>query len=476
MVMTFFIVTFILMLNFLWKYIDELVGKGLPLSAIIELVFYATGTLIPMGLPLATLLAAIMTMGNLGENNELLALKSAGVSLQKIIRSIVVVAVFISVGSFFIINNFVPYSFVKMNTLLNDIRQQRQQIEFKDGIFFDGIPNIAIKVDKRDRDTNLLHGVLIYDNRNVESPNTIVADSGYISMSNDKEFLQILLFKGQTYEGNRSYTWYDNPTLNHHRFDFQELLVKLDGFNFKRSGDNAFGDDTSSKNITTLNKDIDSLTVVSEQKIKDFSHGILSKYLYSYDTTILNMTDSIRAMKYHVVDMDNVGFDTLSIDRKSEILNQAGTSLNNLKYYTSGEHDGIRLTIEHLYDSLVDFHKKLSLPISILIFFLIGAPLGAIIRKGGLGMPIVISVSFFVIYYIITMTGEKLVNDGVWKAGAGMWLSSFILAPLAFFLTYKSTTDSPLMDSETYLNKFKSLRALIVKLYNKIHKNGNTKQ
>ncbi|MEG1934596.1 MAG: LptF/LptG family permease, partial [Rikenellaceae bacterium] len=156
MVMTFFIVTFILMLNFLWRYIDELVGKGLPMSVIAELIFYATSTLIPMGLPLATLLAAIMTMGNLGENNELLALKSAGVSLQRIIRSIVLVALLISIGSFFIINNFVPFSYMKSNNLLFDIRQQRQQIEFKDGIFFDGIPNIAIRVDKRDKETHLL--------------------------------------------------------------------------------------------------------------------------------------------------------------------------------------------------------------------------------------------------------------------------------------------------------------------------------
>ncbi|MEG1635169.1 MAG: LptF/LptG family permease, partial [Rikenellaceae bacterium] len=390
MVMTFFIVTFILMLNFLWRYIDELVGKGLPMSVIAELIFYATSTLIPMGLPLATLLAAIMTMGNLGENNELLALKSAGVSLQKIIRSIVLVALLISIGSFFIINNFVPFSYMKSNNLLFDIRQQRQQIEFKDGIFFDGIPNIAIRVDKRDKETHLLTGVLIYDNRDVESPNTIVADSGYINMSNNKEFLQVRLFNGQTYEGNRSFSWYDNPTLSHHTFDFQELLIQLDGFSFKRTGGNAFGDESAAKNMVALNKDIDSLTIVAERKISEFSNTVLSKYMFSYDTTIMNMTDSIRKIKRHEINMKNVGFDTLSIESKSEILNQATTSLNNLKYFASSEHDNIRETTVSLYGALINLHKKLSLPVSILIFFLIGAPLGAIIRKGGLGMPIVI--------------------------------------------------------------------------------------
>ncbi|MFI3315104.1 MAG: LptF/LptG family permease [Rikenellaceae bacterium] len=461
MVTTFFIVTFILMLNFLWRYIDELVGRGLPMSAILELIFYATSTLIPMGLPLATLLAGIMTMGNLGENNELLALKAAGVPLQRIIRPIIASTFVIAIISFFVINNFVPYSMQKMNGLLTDIRQQRQQIEFKDGVFFDGIPNIAIKVDRQDPVTKLLNGVIIYDNRSNESPNTIVADSGYITISDDKNFLRLKMYNGQMYEGNRSHSWYDNPSLRHHQFDIQEILIELDGFNFERSDENAFGDRSSSKNIRELSVDIDSLETLVNGKLNEFSTRTMKSYLFSYDTTIINMNDSIRARRHHKVTRANIGYDTLNIDKKNKILDRTETTLTNMRYFVTAEHQNIRASSVQLYASYINFHEKLSLPVSVIIFFLIGAPLGAIIRKGGLGMPIVISVAFFVIYYIITMTGKKLVNDGAWSPFAGMWLSSFILAPLALFLTYKSTTDSPLMDADTYNNHIKKVISFI---------------
>ncbi len=189
MFVSFFIVMFILLMNVLWRYIDELVGKGLPLSVIIELLFYTTSTLIPLGLPLATLFAAIMTLGNLGENYELLALKAAGIPLQRIIRPITIMAVLISIGSFFVMNNFVPYSYQKMGNLLFDIRQMKQEIEFPDGVFFNGIPQVSIRVTKQDPKTKLLTDVLIYDTRNSNTVSTIVADSGYISLSKDKAFL-----------------------------------------------------------------------------------------------------------------------------------------------------------------------------------------------------------------------------------------------------------------------------------------------
>ena len=205
MFVSFFIVMFILLMNVLWRYIDELVGKGLPLSVIIELLFYTTSTLIPLGLPLATLFAAIMTLGNLGENYELLALKAAGIPLQRIIRPITIMAVLISIGSFFVMNNFVPYSYQKMGNLLFDIRQMKQEIEFQDGVFFNGIPQVSIRVTKQDPKTKLLTDVLIYDTRNSNTVSTIVADSGYISLSKDKAFLKVRLFHGQHYEIGRAH-------------------------------------------------------------------------------------------------------------------------------------------------------------------------------------------------------------------------------------------------------------------------------
>lgn len=457
MVMTFLIVIFILMLNFLWLYIDELVGKGLPFSVIIEFLFYATSTLIPMGLPLSTLLAAIMTMGNMGENNELLALKAAGVPLARIIQPIFIVAILMSISSFFVINNYVPYSYSKMTGLLYDIRQQRQHIEFKDGVFFDGIPNVAIRVGHQDPVTSLLTDVLIYDTRNNETTNTIVADSGFISLYNNKELLRILLFNGITYENNRKYTWYTDPTLRKHIFDNEELIIELDGFSFKRSDDNMIGGGSSTKNIKELKIDIDSLQQVVDAKLLSYSDNALKKQLFSRDTSLFSMTDSLRAVKSRVLTQGNIMFDTLSISDKSIVLNEASTALTTLKSLSVREHADIRISTVALYDSLINYHKKLSLPVSVIIFFLIGAALGAIILKGGFGLPIVISVFFFVVYYIITLTGEKLVKDGVWSATLGVWVSSYILGPLAVFLTYKSTTDSSLFNLDSYILKIKNI-------------------
>ncbi len=471
MVMTFFTVTFILMLNFLWLYIDELVGKGLPAIVIAEFILYATSTLIPMGLPLATLLAAIMTMGNMGESNELLALKASGLSLPRIIKPIFIVAIIVSITSFFIINNYVPYSYTKMNLLRHDILRQRQHIEFKDGVFFDGIPNLAVRVETQDPVTRLLNNVLIYDIRNANSPNTIIADSGYISLSHNKEFLQVVLFDGHTYEGNRTYAWYNAPTLRLHKFDRQEILVELDGFNFERSDEPVNSQGSMSLNINELDTNIDSLNIVVKDKLKSFSDGVMKRYLFSRDTTVISMTDSIRELKHKILTRDNIMFDTLSIKDKSEVLNGASSMLNNIKYFAASEHNNIRTSTITLYSSLIDYHKKLSLPISIIIFFLIGAPLGAIIRKGGFGAPIIISILFFIIYYIITLTGEKLVRDGAWSAIQGVWLSSFILAPIALFLTYKSTTDSSLLDTGSYIRRFSKIKSAIkTKLNNLLKK------
>lgn len=460
MFVSFFIVMFILLMNVLWRYIDELVGKGLPMSVIIELLFYTTSTLIPLGLPLATLFAAIMTMGNLGENYELLALKAAGISLPRIMAPIIVVAGAISIASFFVMNNFVPYSYQKMGNLLFDIRQQRQEIEFQDGVFFNGIPQISIRVGEQNKKTKLLTDVLIYDNRKGNTVTTIVADSGYISLSKDKNFLKVRLFNGQSYEENRNYEWYEKPKLRHYEFAYQEMVMPLEGFSFKRSDGSVFGDDSGAKNIRELDKDIDSLQLVADKKINDMVKLIFTNHIVRSDTTEYYMKDSteLAAQKSFPFEIKGV-FDTISIDKKNSIMSSATSRLNDLKFFVTSEHDNVRSTTVKLYRSLSDWHKKLALPVSILIFFLIGAPLGAIIRKGGLGTPVVISVLFFVIYYVITITGESMVSEGAWPPTIGIWLSSIILFPIAIFLTYKSTTDSQLLDSDSYVAKIKKLKA-----------------
>ena len=262
MVLTFFIVMFVLMMNIVWRYIDELVGKGLSAGIIIELMTYFMANMIPLGLPLAMLLAAIMTMGNLGENYELLAMKSAGMSLVRITKPLIILVSVIAVGSFFIGNNLVPYANKKVYSIIYDIRQQKQSLEFQDGLFFNGIDNMSIRVSRQEPETHLLRDVLIYDNRIADgNMNTIVADSGYIRLSDDKRFLLVTLFNGEMYEQTRNSQWFTQSRLRHHIFDKQDQTIPMEGFAMQRSDANQFSN-SQTKNINELQQDIDSLEIL----------------------------------------------------------------------------------------------------------------------------------------------------------------------------------------------------------------------
>ena len=473
MVLTFFIVLFVLMMNFIWRYIDELVGKGLTLDTVAELMLYASATLIPMALPLATLLAAIMTLGNLGENYELLALKSAGISLPRILKPLIIVVIIVAIGSFFIANNVVPKANKKMLTMLYDIRQQKQSIEFKDGLFFNGIENMSIRVGKQNPKTKLLHNVLIYDTRDPKNTmKTIMADSGYITVSDDKKYLLITLFNGNSYDANRGYEWFDKSTLQHSMFDVQNGVFSLEGFSMERSDNNLFNN-SQTKNIRELEFGIDSLTGISEAVIVSSFKPMLKDYVFRYDKSILpDDSTGIRQKpdkdKIWVYVQDSL--QNLSIDSKKHIYNNALNDIRNARSTYSYDENTSKTTITDLYKYKVEWHRKMSLPISIIIFFLIGAPLGAIIRKGGLGTPIVISVLFFVIYYIISITGEKMAREGTWGAFSGMWISTIILFPIAVYLTYKATNDSGLLDAEWYHIRYKKIKEFVKNKFTFKHK------
>ena len=466
MVLTFFIVMFILLMHYLWLHIDDLVGKGLSWGVILELIMYAAATLVPMGLPLATLLASIMTMGNLGENNELLALKAAGISLPRITRPLVILMIAVSIGSFFIINNLTPYSYQKMFTLLSDISKQRQEMKFTDGIFFNGIPDMSIRVAKQDPTTNLLTDVLIYDNSQQGKMRTTVADSGYIKISNDRKYLEVTLFNGEVYEENRNYEWYNKNVLAHHIFSRQDMLVPISGFALERSDMDSFGSRSETKNMSELSKDIDSIRHSRDSLIDKFSISLTKNYVFKEYAKHKN----IDSLPLFSVSMDLLPtIDTMDTETRQKIFssakNMAKDALNFVKY-------DLRFAVyasDMLYRAQADYQRKVALPFSIMIFFLIGAALGAIIRKGGLGTPIVISVVFFVIYYIISITGDKFVKDGALHPFIGMWLSSFILFPLAIFLTIKSSNDSALLNKDAYVAKYKLVKSFFIKLYKRKH-------
>ena len=476
MVLTFFIV-----MNIVWRYIDELVGKGLSAGIIIELMTYFMANMIPLGLPLAMLLAAIMTMGNLGENYELLAMKSAGMSLIRITKPLIILVSLISVGSFFIGNNLVPYANKKVFSILYDIRQQKQSLEFQDGLFFNGIDNMSIRVSRQEPETHLLHDVLIYDNRAANGDmNTIVADSGYIRLSDDKKYLLVTLFNGETYEQTRSSQWFTQSKLRHHIFEKQDQVIPMEGFAMGRTDANQFSN-SQTKNINELQHDIDSLEKMVNSATTRSYEPLLKEQIFSRDNSVLPQPDSLRIDKSRFRDMaamDSIA--TLQMREKERVWNQARTLAKNSRNMFSFDESAAKEALNQLYRSKVEWHKKMSLPVSIMIFFLIGAPLGAIIRKGGLGLPVVVSIIFFVIYYIISLSGEKLAKEGSWDAVYGMWLSTFILTPIAIYLTYKATNDSALLDTDWYAGKFKALyermRPAINKLKNAIKLKRNDKK
>ncbi|MBP3355733.1 MAG: LptF/LptG family permease [Rikenellaceae bacterium] len=476
MVLTFFIVMFVLMMNVLWRYIDELVGKGLGLTVILELMFYASANMISLGLPLSTLFAAIMTMGNMGENYELLAMKSSGMSLPRILQPMLVVVFFISVGSFFVANNFVPYSFKKSQALLYDIRHQKQTIEFQDGMFFDGVDDMVIRIDHQDPQTGLLTGVLIYDTSDGSgNMTTTMAESGYIRLSDDRKFLLVKLFNGEMYEETRNTNWYAKSELRHHIFSEENLTIPMSGFDFERTDSDLFNN-SQTKNVVQLDRGIDSLSIAaSERSVKSYE-PLLTSHIFSEDHSLI--IDSLRKEypRTAVSLLDSI--ESLDVYGRRNILATASSLAKNSRSMVSFDETAAKEALNQLYRYKNEWHRKMALPFSIIIFFLIGAPLGAIIRKGGLGMPIIISVSFFVIYYIISISGEKMALEGTIGSFFGMWISAFILTPIAIFLTIKATNDSNLFDVDWYKTRYKKVKAFFTRPANhkkqKIERHGKT--
>ncbi|MBR7129896.1 MAG: LptF/LptG family permease [Tidjanibacter sp.] len=471
MVLSFFIVMFILMMNFVWRYIDELVGKGLSFDVVVELLFYATANMMPLGIPLATLFAAIMTMGNLGEHNELLAMKSAGMSLPNILKPLIGVVLVVAVSSFFVVNNLVPYSNKKMMAILYDIKQQKETMEFKDGIFFNGIENMNIRVGHQDPDTGLLSDILIYDTRDRHgNMTTTVADSGYIYMSDDKKFLMIKLYNGQTYETTRNYKWNTENAIRHQIFKVQNGALEIEGFDFSRTDMNLFSNHQT-KTTSELQVDIDSLRVEADRGSARSYEPLLKNNLLTEDESALGLFDTVKVdYSYKVPTNLMKALDTLTIKQKRDIVQTAKTNARNSRYSLNRNENTAKETLNKLYRSQVEWHRKVSLPISVIIFFLIGAPLGAIIRKGGLAMPVVVSVLFFVIYYVISIAGEKMAKEGTWNAAFGMWFSAIILLPIALYLTRIATNDSNLFNVDWYVVQFGKAKAKMQQLAGRLKK------
>ena len=449
LIVTFFIVQFVLMMNFVWRYIDELTGKGLEVSTIAELLACATANMSPLGLPLAMLLSAIMAMGNLGENFELLAMKSAGMSLPRILKPLIILVTFIAIGGFFITNNLVPYANKRMYDILYDIREQRQEMEFQDGMFFNGLPDMSIRVGHQDPKTKLLTDIIIFDTRATNGDmTTTIADSGYISLSDDKSFLYVTLYNGDTYEHSRNVRWYETNNLRRHSFVTQDGAFPIS--KVSTSDMSKKFTESKTRNMIGLQELSDSLqNMINESQAASYA-PLFKERIFPRDSSILG-GDSIRFDKTNFVAINFYDSITkLPIRQRARVFSQANNTARMSRGAYSFDEQSSKVAITQYYRSENEWHRMLTMPISILIFFMIGAPLGAIIRKGGLGMPIVISVIFFVFYYIISVSGEKMSSEGTWDALYGMWLPIATLTPIAIYLTRKATNDSSLLDTDWY--------------------------
>ena len=452
---TFFICTFIFLMQFLWKHIDDLVGKGLEISILIEFFYYAFLSIVPLALPLAILLASLMAFGNLGEKMELLALKAAGISLFRIMLSLLIFISFISIGAFFFSNDVLPDSQKKLWALIFSLRQTSPELDIPKGEFYSGITGYNIYVREKDPNRKLLKNLMIYDfSKGFNNASVTVADSARIKLSPDKTFLLFTLYSGESFENlRREQSQNTKGSIPYRRESFSSKEVIIDfNTNFMRLNANLLKNEYMSKNMHELNLSIDSLQLNLDSITTEYSKHFVQKHFF--DRQILESRSFLPSYKKNnSVNADSLFFRLKQKDMEKAMvysLKQAHEYALDVEYtktYFETESDQL---IRHL----MEWHRKFTLPFACIIFFFIGAPLGAIIRKGGLGMPVVISVLMFLFYYIIDFSGYKLARDDVWTVWEGIWLSSFCLLPIGIFLTYKAAMDSPIFNSETYRTMF----------------------
>jgi lipopolysaccharide export system permease protein len=470
LLMTFFICLFIVLMQFLWKYIDDLVGKGLSFGVLCELFFYAALTMVPMALPLAILLASLMTFGNLGEKFELTAIKASGVSLLKAMKPLIVCIVFIAIGAFFFQNYALPVAQTKMWTLLYSMKQKSPELEIPEGVFYDQIPGYNFYVERKNRDTGSLYDIMIYDvSRGFDNSRIILADSGHLKMADDKAHLFLQLHTGEQFENLRETGaggQAQNQPYRRESFKLKEILLQFDA-NFNRMDESGMRNQYVGKNITELQATIDSVTeridsvgAIYAKDIKETTYMRVPYYkeTNTYGERVVEKQKPVAMKK--PINVDSI-FYKARPEMVASYLTQAMLKATRVKQdyeFRSFQMDDDRRTVRR---HGIELHKKFTLSFACLIFFFIGAPLGAIIRKGGIGTPLVVSVLLFIFYYIIDNVGYNLAKKGRVEVWEGVWLSSAVLLPLGVFFTTKAMKDSAVFDLDAYKNLYRRLTGKI---------------
>ena len=461
---TFFICQFVLMMQFLWRYIDELIGKGLSMEVLAEFFWHMGLMLVPQALPLAILLSSLITFGNMGESSELTAIKAAGISLMQAFRSLIFISVLICLTSLYFQNTVGPNANKQMGLMLMSMKQKSPELEIPEGIFYDGIPNSNLYVQKKDLNTGKLYGIMIYRmTGSYEDQAIILADSGMLQSTAEKKHLLLSLWSGEWFENMKAQEMAGSAAVPYRRetFTAKRILLDYDG-DFNMGDGSSMSNNASAKSFSKIRHDLDSL---KEQ------YDSIGRMYYNEDQRMayalpkVSVKDSLRSMGLVATNTYNVdsAFSQLTPDRRRAAvgyaLQQVKQRASDLDFKQMITSDGDRLIRQHK----IEWVRKITLALTCLIFFFIGAPLGAIIRKGGLGLPVLISVLVFIVYYILDNSGYRMARGGMWAIWFGNALAPAVLVPMAVFFTYKATNDSVVFNVDLYTDIFRRFFGLRVK-------------
>ena len=454
---TFFICLFIFMMQFLWRYVDELVGKGLEIGVLAQFFFYSALTLIPLSLPLAILLAALMTFGNFGEKYELLSMKAAGIPLLRIIRPLIIFCAMLCGISFYFQNVIAPKAQMKLWTLLVSMKQTSPELDIPEGVFYSDIDGYNIYVKQKDRKTGMMKDLLIYNfSEGFENAHIIWASEGNMEMTEDKQHLFLHLYNGEQFENLKSQT-ISSKNVPYRRETFREkhIIIEFDG-GFSMVDGGFLSERSDAKNMAQISESIDSLTYQADSTGRAIYNNVKQS---TYRRYTLTERDSIKMNEGTIPSSINIDslFNAYTLAEKEKALKSSSDRLGTLTSDWKIKNMQMSDTDKNIRRHQSDWHKKITLSLSCLIFFFIGAPLGAIIRKGGLGLPVVISVIIFVLYYIIDSGSTRVARSGEMNIILGVWMSTIVLAPIGFFFTYKSNKDSVVFNLEVYVNFFRWL-------------------
>ena len=457
-VLTFFIVVFIWVMQFVWLYVDDLVGKGLEFSIIAELLFYTSITAIPMSLPLALLLALLMCFGNLGEHYELVAMKASGISMWRSMRPLLYFSLMLSVLAFFISNSLIPIATLKWRTLLTDVQRQKLAFNIKEGVFYKDIENYVIYVDKKGKDGSHIYGVKIYDHTDHTGNTKIIsADSGYMTMSPNQRNIIFTLYNGYNYTDVVSVDNYKD-TRPFERMSFKEEQIKfsLASFDMTRSSEDMYKSYQQMMNIRQLSQSLDSLGKRYDSKQEAFTQGFERRWANRNSLSLPESKADTMAIDTCIV-LHWPLLENYDDEQRAIIVNMAVGTAQNAKDNVAFNKIDLSSQTENINKHKKEWHKKFTLSIACIIFFFIGAPLGSIIRKGGLGLPVVISVVFFIIYHLISTISERMAVYSDLNMFLGVWLSSLVLMPIGLFFTFKATSDAALFDGDSWKKFFQRL-------------------